>query len=330
MGLILEGSQPLLPSGGASLSDATPAALGTAAAGVSTSASRADHVHEAPAAGGTYTSGTLAARPASPAAGDTYEVTSGTALGDRYACFVAGAWEITGYSRVRLDETPYHWWRLDDASGGAVDSGSGATNLAEAGSGAGTLVYRAPLDPATGIRLTGSTGARRLQGAQDAGVAITTAVTLAAWVRADSTSGNKEVLALETNQGTNGQPYFSAAVHIANGELRVWVTTTASPGAGQSLLVPGIVAGCLHHVGLTFGSSTLTAWIDGVAVGSMAIAGTTIFTAGSVERWVIGDAIGPGERFTGRLADERVYTTAKDASWWAETYARGVGSYEGQ
>ena len=37
--------------GGASLSDATPAALGTAAAGVSTSASRADHVHEAPAAG---------------------------------------------------------------------------------------------------------------------------------------------------------------------------------------------------------------------------------------------------------------------------------------
>ena len=36
--------------GGTSLSDATPAALGTAAAGVSTSASRADHVHAAPAA----------------------------------------------------------------------------------------------------------------------------------------------------------------------------------------------------------------------------------------------------------------------------------------
>lgn len=41
-------------SGGGSsvaLSDATPAALGTAAAGVSTEASRADHVHEAPAGG---------------------------------------------------------------------------------------------------------------------------------------------------------------------------------------------------------------------------------------------------------------------------------------
>ena len=49
-----------------------------------------------------------------------------------------------------------------------------------------------------------------------------------------------------------------------------------------------------------------------------------------VERWVTGDMIGPGERFTGRLADERVYTTAKDASWWAEAYARGAGTYEGQ
>lgn len=36
---------------GPALSDATPAALGTATAGVSTEASRADHVHEAPAGG---------------------------------------------------------------------------------------------------------------------------------------------------------------------------------------------------------------------------------------------------------------------------------------
>ncbi len=37
------------------LSDATPAALGTASPGVSTEASRADHVHEAPAGGGVDT-----------------------------------------------------------------------------------------------------------------------------------------------------------------------------------------------------------------------------------------------------------------------------------
>lgn len=93
--------------GGASLSDATPAALGTAAAGVATSASRADHVHEAPASGGTHGAGTLAARPAVPAAGDTYAVTSGVQLGARYTCFIAGVWEgsmpySAGHSWERL------------------------------------------------------------------------------------------------------------------------------------------------------------------------------------------------------------------------------------
>ena len=50
--------------GGATLSDATPAALGTAAAGVSTAASRADHVHEAPTGGGSATLGHSWERPA--------------------------------------------------------------------------------------------------------------------------------------------------------------------------------------------------------------------------------------------------------------------------
>ena len=52
-------------------------------------------------------SGTLAARPASPAAGDTYAVTSGASTGARYVCFVTGSWEgtvpfATGHSYDRL------------------------------------------------------------------------------------------------------------------------------------------------------------------------------------------------------------------------------------
>jgi hypothetical protein len=47
----------------------------------------------AAASGGTHSSGTLAARPASPAAGDTYAVTSGAQTGARYVCFVSGTWQ---------------------------------------------------------------------------------------------------------------------------------------------------------------------------------------------------------------------------------------------
>lgn len=139
-------------SGGATLSDATPAALGTAAAGVSTSASRADHVHAAPAAGGTYGSGTLAARPASPAAGDTYAVTSGVAAGDRYACFVAGAWALLAAGATAadaraaiaaaydpgaraIDVNHVYAWRCDDAAGaGTVAAGAGGVAMTLTGS----------------------------------------------------------------------------------------------------------------------------------------------------------------------------------------------------
>ena len=283
--------------------------------------------------GGLHGNGTLASLPISPSAGDTYAVTSGVAMGDRYVCYVAGAWTIVAYSRVRLDETPYHWWKLNDASGGAVDYGTFGTgsNLSEEGfMSFQSIVYKALLPIGDSIRFSLLSGTKRLQSAINTGVALTTAATLAAWIRADGTGGIQEIVALETNLGYNNPPYFSLALHVSNGALRVYITTTASPGSGQSVAVNGIVAGCLHHVGLTFESSNLVAWIDGVAVGSMASTGSTIFTAGSAEYWTISDAVGPGERFAGRIADVRVYQTAKDASWWQETYKRGVGSYVGQ
>ena len=77
--------------GGASLSDATPQPTGTAAAGVSTSAARADHVH---AASGGISTGTYAARPASPTVGDRYLVTSGVRKGSLYQCLVATVWTL--------------------------------------------------------------------------------------------------------------------------------------------------------------------------------------------------------------------------------------------
>ncbi len=85
---------------GAALSNATPAALGTAAAGVSTEASRADHVHEAPAGGVSIgTAGADAARPAATTdlIGSTYTATD---TATRYLCEPDGSggarWCVAG------------------------------------------------------------------------------------------------------------------------------------------------------------------------------------------------------------------------------------------
>ena len=307
------------------LSNATPQPNGTASPGTSLEASRDDHVHQGEARG----AGTLAARPASPGAGDTYEVTSGAALGDRYQCFVAGAWTLVGYSRRRLDETPYHWWQLDDASGGAADSGSAGTALSEAGS-AGGLAYDVPLPVGRGVRFSGSAGARRFQGAVGAGMALTTAATIAFWMRLDSVALQQTIVACETNQGSNAQPYSTLMLTVQSTTLRAWCTTTASSGAGQSTTGGGVMVGVDHLVGLTFGSSTLTLWLDGAAVATLAVTGSTLFTAGTSQRWTIGEMAGPSERAACRVSDARVYDTAKAAAWWKETFERGVGAYRGQ
>lgn len=133
MGLILDGPQPLipsansgLPSGGSDKDVLTSDALGAGqwstpddvVGGALTTILGGEPAGTAIVSDGAgdatlrvvaaHTSGTLAARPASPGAGDTYAVTSGTATGARYVCHVAGSWEasvmplLVGHSYDRL------------------------------------------------------------------------------------------------------------------------------------------------------------------------------------------------------------------------------------
>lgn len=66
--------------------------------------------------GGSHTSGTLAALPASPAAGDTYAVTSGAQTGARFTCFVSGTWEGT------MPRTSGHSWERPAAATAGQDA----------------------------------------------------------------------------------------------------------------------------------------------------------------------------------------------------------------
>lgn len=93
-GLDPNGAGALVVPGGVStiaaadITDATATGIGLLTAADAAAARTAIGAGAASTRG----SGTLAARPASPAAGDTYAVTSGDGLGGRYVSFVAGAW----------------------------------------------------------------------------------------------------------------------------------------------------------------------------------------------------------------------------------------------
>lgn len=278
--------------------------------------------------GGTHGAGTLASRPASPAAGDTYEVTSGAALHDRYECFAAGTWTIVSYDRIREDETPYLWWRLTEASGNAASSGSASSATLTATS---ISAYNVPLAGGAprGARFDGS--ASQFSGASTA-TGISTAWTLAAWVTYRDTSLNyRTIVGLDTATGSFGQPYASAALAINNsGAVRAWITTTSQTGTGQE--VSGgttlVTDGMPHHLVARFTGSALQVVIDGVQRASTTPTGGTTFI-GASPAWSIGVNDG-NERWLGAISDVRVYTTAKDDAWCLETWARGVGVYAGQ
>ncbi len=90
-------------SDGAALSDATPQPLGTAAAGVSTDAARADHVHEAPAGGAP---GAVIAEPMTGTGWTTTQGGSVTATWASSKLTLSAPTGATHLTSVKRDATP--------------------------------------------------------------------------------------------------------------------------------------------------------------------------------------------------------------------------------
>jgi len=323
MGLILEGSQPLLPSGGASL----PTASGAGEVPVSTGAGTtyAATALSVPTRG----SGTLAARPASPAAGDTYAVTSGTGTGDRYACFVAGAWELVHFDREDGDDTPAMLWRLDEASGTYASQGTYSVPLTVTGAltrdGSAYDGRVCPRFPgAAWIYAAGASGTVGISTAP-------TALTLAAWINPAAVSGLRSILVCQYDSA-NANPYYTGLA-ITSGAIRALLVKA---GAYQDVAGGAVaVTGAWQHVGWTYsegGDQKVRFYLNGQLLStSGATSGGAALDLGTTSRWVVGDQVGSlSEYFAGQVASARVYDTAQPLSWWQRVYARGVGAYRGQ
>ena len=327
LGLTRHGALITAQDAGAADAVATVAVSpGTAGQVLTVSDAGLPHWAAAAGGGGTHGSGTLAARPGTPSAGDTYAVTSGAATGDRYACHVAGAWTLVAYDRLRLDETPYLWWRLTESSGDAASSGSASSATLTA---SGIVAYNAAL-AATPVRGSVFNGVSTYIGATGA-TGLSTAWTLAAWVVYDGSSlAYRTVVGLDNQLGNFSQPYASAALATSPSGVRAWITTTSQTGSGQEVTatVPSLLDGQPHHLVARFTGTNLQVVVDGVQRATTSVTGGTTHI-GASPRWGIG-VNDSNERWVGSLADVRVYAESKSDAWCLETWQRGVGAYVGQ
>ena len=321
--------------GGTALSDATPAALGTAAAGVSTSASRADHVHEAPAATAARTGTYAAIGSAATYSGGVYEVTSGAGTGDVYVSD-GTAWKLIHSSREYADDAPPLLWRLDETSSTYASSGSEAIALTVTGA---LLRESIGYDGRTCPRFTGAAGIYAASPSAIAGVGLgisnaPTALTLAAWIKPAAGNALRSILVCQYNSA-NVNPYYTGLATYA-GEIRALLIKAGAYQEVKSGSASHVaVTYDWQHVGWTYdgaGDKKVRFYVNGELVAtSSATTGAAALDLGTTSRWVVGDLPGSAsEYYAGQIASARAYEAVQPLSWWRDVYRRGIGLYRGQ
>jgi hypothetical protein len=282
-------------------------------------------------AGATHSSGTLAARALlTPAAGDTYAVTSGVAAGDRYACFVAGVWTLASYDRTLLlpGTTPWAHWPFNEAAGTFASVGS-QSGMTLTGSG-GVISYGAPQSNGrVGVAL----GSPAILTGPTTAPASARRCTLLGWTDY-TTLGTYGSLAAYNGSGS---PYGAISLGLVTGsQPRGFYATVGNPAHNAVAGSPATATPnrCRLYAAVWDGDAAgarFKLYVDARLVYSgTPTAGADLDWGLTGGRWCIGN--NPfGEAVTGLYSDFAVYDgTALTSAQLSEVYRRGVGTYGGQ
>jgi hypothetical protein len=133
---------------------------------------------------------------------------------------------------------------------------------------------------------------------------LTSGMTLEAWVDPASVSSSSPVLFKE---GSSGSPYSLLSSAFTSGSALAPVTNvlSAAGSASQAAASSNLTANTWSFLAATYDGSTLTLYVNGVAVGSTTVASNSLVTStGSLD---IGGSGPLGKYFQGLIDDVRVY-----------------------
>ena len=146
------------------------------------------------------------------------------------------------------------------------------------------------------------------------------AISLFVWVNRSSGGGGSRIAVSHYN--TN--PLEGAELDASNG-INVAIALITSAGT-KVITAPQPAEGVWHHLGLTWDGATFTMYKDGVVVAAEPLAGTITGTARPL---IIGNFIGGGHNYSGKIDDVREYSRALSASQVAEYFQLSQQGYPG-
>jgi Concanavalin A-like lectin/glucanases superfamily/Domain of unknown function (DUF4082) len=203
--------------------------------------------------------------------------------------------------------SPTAWWELVDAAGSTTASDSSGNG--DAGTVKGGVVFgqSGPLAPGTAAAFDGSTGYVSTPLNTSSKWA---ALSMVAWVKIPSNNAQVSGALGNTNPVAGGGA--SLQLVSSGGDMAVQANLATSSGSYEGSFV-GTAAwgdGEWHHVGIVWNGTTVTAYLDGAAIGTPAnLAGT--LTSGSSN---IGIGLAGGAYMLGDLAQCAIFNYALSAA----------------
>lgn len=275
----------------------------------------------------THSGGTLAARPASPAAGDTYAVTTGAQTGARYVCYVAGSWEVF----VMPLSAGHSWERLAPATAGGAarfldtDSLQAYTSSGQA-------------SPGWGVELPGGLGPDRASLTTTSGI-LTTGVDLSGYAINSLTIaaliywGGPIVgtYAAVVTFGNNATGTRGCLVYFKQNGGNVDLIAQGGVGAGETVLVASANPSVgLHAVAVAAINSGGNKWrysYDGSAAADVAMTAAYV-TPTSTDSFAVGCSGSASLPLPGKVCDVCVWqSTISGADLAALTTLPGTPTY---
>ncbi len=128
----------------------------------------------------------------------------------------------------------------------------------------------------------------------------TNKITLEAWVKPRSTSGNGAII---SNYGTNGPP----VQFILRRDGSNFTFFTNAAGFVQLTALATVTLNTWTHLAATWDGAVMRYYVNGIPSGS--IANTGSFVASTSQIWIGGETAGPGEYFNGEIDEVRIWNT---------------------